>query len=564
MKPEKKSLMRQLKWTVMALSTTMLAVWFLFYVNTSRLIQNYVMNNMEQISEQIISELNRSFLQIEEISFALAKDENVTDFINAKDSVELHTRAFEVERLLERMSGDTPFMDNVIFYNDENKFYRFTGNISNTGVKRMMNLIEKNHITRHIQMKLDDTSYIGYVTDIEQENDYIGTMVMLTDETDIYRLFLQLAKDENMKITLAADGRVILSTQEELLKRTTAQITEEYPYLLHKQVGFTPFEILISYEDTSHEMNYLFLIAMAAMALILLLMLETFLHFWKKKFFIPIQTVISEVEAFESGKGEILSLTGVEHFDGLVTGINEMVERIEEKEKEIYEATASLQEMEIKKQKALIVSLKKQISAHFTVNVLNVIKALAENGDNERAGLLCDGLAFLLRYANAGDSYINCMEEFFVLERYVDIMEIRYPNRFVAEISMEDYLEEMEIPRMLIQPLVENSILHGFSSMKENEKGLVHVYALREQEALLIVIEDNGAGMDREQLSALRENIRHADEETPVEGLSHVAITNIQRRIHFRFGNAYGIEIESEKEKGTRVTMRLPLMQRRP
>ena len=83
-------------------------------------------------------------------------------------------------------------------------------------------------------------------------------------------------------------------------------------------------------------------------------------------------------------------------------------------------------------------------------------------GENEKAGLLCDGLSFLLRYANAGDSYISGMEEFFVLEKYVEIMEIRYPDRFTAEIEMEDALEGVELPRMLLQPIVENSILHGW------------------------------------------------------------------------------------------------------
>lgn len=555
--------MRELKLTVLVLSTAMFAMWFLFYAYMNNMIKNYVIENMEQVSSQIISELSRSFLQLEEVSFALSEAETVIQLMNAEDSIEFHNSTSAVEKVLDGLSVDTSFMDNLIFYNDKEMFYRFSGSISNTGIQRMMNIISKDEIGRHIKLRLDDTNYVGYVANIGQNNCYFGKIVMLTDENDIYRLFQQLAGNEDMKIALAADGKVIVCSEETMIGRETKELMINNSYIIHKQVGFTPFELLVSYEDSNNEISYLFLAAMIVMATILLLILSMFLHFWKKKFFVPLQTVISEVEAFRGGKQEILLLTGMEHFDGLISGINDMVERIQQKEKEIFEATYSLQEAEIKKQKAFIISLKKQISAHFTVNVLNIIKALSATGENEKAGLLCDGLSFLLRYANAGDSFISGMEEFFVLEKYTKIMEIRYPNRFAVEIDMEDYLEELELPRMLLQPIVENSILHGLASMNDREKGTVHVFSIIETDCLKIIIEDNGRGIETDQLTKLIEEIRCANkEDAPVEGLIHVALVNIQRRIVSYFGSEYGILIESEKGKGTKVTVRLPLLNR--
>lgn len=555
--------MRELKLTVLALSTAMFAMWLLFYAYMNNMIKNYVIENMEQVSSQIISELSRSFLQLEEVSFALSEEETVIRLMNAEDSIEFHNSTSAVEKVLDGLSVDTSFMDNLIFYNDKEMFYRFSGSISNTGIQRMMNIISKDEIGRHIKLRLDDTNYVGYVANIGQNNCYFGKIVMLTDENDIYRLFQQLAGNEDMKIALAADGKVIVCSEETMIGRETKELMINNSYIIHKQVGFTPFELLVSYEDSNDEMSYLFLAAMLVMATILLLILLMFLHFWKKKFFVPLQTVISEVEAFRGGKQEILLLTGMEHFDGLVSGINDMVERIQQKEKEIFKATYSLQEAEIKKQKAFIISLKKQISAHFTVNVLNIIKALSATGENEKAGLLCDGLSFLLRYANAGDSFICGMDEFFVLEKYTKIMEIRYPNRFVVEIDMEDYLEELELPRMLLQPIVENSILHGLASMNDREKGAVHVFSILEVDCLKIIIEDNGGGIENNQLTKLIEDIRCANKEDALaEGLTHVALVNIQRRIVSYFGEEYGILIESEKGKGTKVTVRLPILNR--
>lgn len=559
----KKSLIKELKWTVLSLSAAMLAMWFLFYVNIHNVIQKNVMQNMEQVSEQIISELNRSFLQLEEVSFALSQDTNVQSFLLEEDYTEFVNKSASVTETIDNLAENSSFMDNMILYNEQGSFYRFSGTIGNTGVRRMMNLVEKDKLISHIQIRLDSVNYIGYVTAIYKENDRLGTIVMLTNENDIYRLFEQMPENEDMKIAMAADGKVILSNKENYIGKKIEDIRRDTTYMVYKQVGFTPFELMVSYEDSSHEMSMLFMVAMLIMAVLLLLMLEIFLRFWKRKFFVPIQSVISEVEGFEGGKGAVLPMTGIEHFDGLVHGINDMVERIEQKEKEAYQAENSLQKAEIKKQKAMIISLKKQISAHFTVNVLNIIKALSSMGENEKAGLLCDGLSFLLRYANAGDSYISGMEEFFVLEKYVEIMEIRYPDRFTAEIEMEDALEGVELPRMLLQPIVENSILHGIAGYEKEGKGVVRVYNKIDSDCLYIIVEDNGKGMDFSQLERLRAEIKEVNEnQVEVEGLSHVALVNIQRRIHSYFGGEYGISVESTKGIGTTVIVKLPVLQR--
>ncbi len=559
----KKSLIKELKWTVLSLSAAMLAMWFLFYVNIHNVIQKNVMQNMEQISEQIISELNRSFLQLEEVSFALSQDTNVQSFLLEEDYTEFVNKSASVTETIDNLAENSSFMDNMILYNEQGSFYRFSGTIGNTGVRRMMNLVEKDKLISHIQIRLDSVNYIGYVTAIYKENDRLGTIVMLTNENDIYRLFEQMTENEDMKIAMAADGKVILSNKENYIGKKIEDIRRDTTYMVYKQVGFTPFELMVSYEDSSHEMSMLFMVAMLIMAVLLLLMLEIFLRFWKRKFFVPIQSVISEVEGFEGGKGAVLPMTGIEHFDGLVHGINDMVERIEQKEKEANQAENSLQKAEIKKQKTMIISLKKQISAHFTVNVLNIIKALSSMGENEKAGLLCDGLSFLLRYANAGDSYISGMEEFFVLEKYVEIMEIRYPDRFTAEIEMEDALEGVELPRMLLQPIVENSILHGIAGYEKEGKGVVRVYNKIDSDCLYIIVEDNGKGMDFSQLERLRAEIKEVNEnQVEVEGLSHVALVNIQRRIHSYFGGEYGISVESTKGIGTTVIVKLPVLQR--
>ncbi len=560
---EKRSLLNKLKWTIFGLAATLLAMWFLFYVSMRNVLEQYARQTMEQVSLQIMSDLNKSFLQLEQVSFAMSEDEMAYNFVMLENNLDFYIQASKVEQELGALLKEFKLIKHIIIYDHQGRYYRFLGTINNTCISRMMEVLEKDKISRHIQISLDGVNYIGYVDFIYDGQESIGKIVMLMDQKDIDKLLQQFENNEDIEIALAAEQTIIVSNQSSRLKQSIDDFINTTDYAVHKQVGFTPFKLLISYKDTNQSLNFYFITAITVMVVIFLAAVSVFSRFWKNKFFIPIQMVVSQVEQFESGKGEKLVDTGLKHFDGLVRGINDMVERIEQKEKEIYDATYTLQESEIKKQKALIVSLKKQISAHFTVNVLNIIKALATDGENEKAGVLCDGLSYLLRYANAGDSFISCMEEFFVLEKYANIMSIRYPNKFKVEIELMDYQEEILLPRMLLQPIVENSILHGIINEEDKENGIIRVYSIMSSNLVKIVVEDNGRGMDTTALYNLQESICRADKDNiEVEGLSHVALVNIQRRILSYFGEKFRVSIESTLGEGTKVTLTLPICPR--
>ena len=201
--------------------------------------------------------------------------------------------------------------------------------------------------------------------------------------------------------------------------------------------------------------------------------------------------------------------------------------------------------------------LKKQISAHFTVNTLNIVRALIGRGDKETASRICTELSIMLRYANAADEYISLLEEFYVLEQYTEIMQARYPDMIEVQFDEDDSFSDIYLPRMLIQPIVENAIMHGLSA----EGGKLEVNAHTEKDDLFITVSDNGKGMDAEGL----ENVRNAMEEKETSGqggLDHIALVNVRKRIEALFGKEYGLEITSDPQKGTEVTVHLPVVRK--
>lgn len=222
---------------------------------------------------------------------------------------------------------------------------------------------------------------------------------------------------------------------------------------------------------------------------------------------------------------------------------------------ELMESQLRLQNIQIEHQSAVIVSLKKQINAHFTVNSLNSVRALIKKNENERAEEICEGLSGLLQYANAGDEYITVLEEISMLERYLAIMRTRYPGKFSSNLEFDDELAEAKIPRMLLQPVVENAILHGFQNQ---DGGHIHILCETSNNTIRLLVVDNGCGMEKQTLEALRERLQNYTGDDMTQGLSHVALPNIQKRIQTSFGTDYGVTIESGPGKGTRVMLILP------
>lgn len=203
--------------------------------------------------------------------------------------------------------------------------------------------------------------------------------------------------------------------------------------------------------------------------------------------------------------------------------------------------------------------VQKQISAHFAVNVINIIKLLTENGAPEKACEMCDGLAFLLQYANDGDELVDGLDELFILQRYVSIIAVRYQNLFTVTYDIDDNLEDLRLPRMLLQPLVENAVMHGFRYMEQG--GLIVVKAAAEQDALVITVSDNGCGMSPQTLEELETKLHSAPRRADtVYGLNHIALSNIQSRIRYSYGPDFGLTVRSRLNLGTTAILRLPLL----
>ncbi len=556
---KKSNLKTRFRSVLLTLGAAVLMLWSFFYLLTSRNIEERNRAMMGQVSSQVMSVLEKELLRLEYTAFALSESEQVKGFVREETVFAYHQQSHDVSEFLNTLLEPSSIVGNILIYNKDNIYSRFAGTLGNTAAARIGYHLTPQSLPQHLYLELEGSYYVGYARGIYEDNEQTGVIVLLIEELRLLTLFNQYGKTDGISVALVANDTVLVSSINERSGLSADKLLKNSEDSIWRKIGVTPFEVVvISTGSYAADMNQEFLAAVIATASIFTLIILLFIGLWNRFFFSPMLKIMQGVEQLGSTKEAMtLPLIGEANFDGLVEQINAMLFRLDEKSRELLQTQMDLQNTQIEKQKAIIISLKKQINAHFTVNVLNIIKLLAEKREMEQVKEMCDGLSYLLRYANAGDEFVGGMEEFFVLEKYIAIMGIRYRGRFHAEFDVDDRLDSFQIPRMLIQPILENAILHGFQGVKQG--GKLDIRATLEGGCITICIADNGKGMHAAALNTLRQKLAGASEQSmDMEGLDHVALPNIQKRIHSYYGSGYGLVIESEHNQGTTVIVTLP------
>lgn len=192
--------------------------------------------------------------------------------------------------------------------------------------------------------------------------------------------------------------------------------------------------------------------------------------------------------------------------------------------------------------------LQAQINPHFLRNTLLGVKTLVITGKRERAAEMMTAFIEMLNVPLETELKGHSLrEEIEYVKHYLTLMQCRYDTEFDCEIHVEGALEEMIIPSLILQPLVENAIFHGLSG-EEGQIGKISIRAYREEKSVYLVVEDNGAGMTKEVQQTIWTEERH-------NSINSIGLKNVLSRLKYLFGEETRIEIHSEIEKGTKVSI---------
>jgi len=209
------------------------------------------------------------------------------------------------------------------------------------------------------------------------------------------------------------------------------------------------------------------------------------------------------------------------------------------------------------KRKSDLSALQAQINPHFLYNTLDSVIWMAENGKHQEVVKMVTALARLFRISiSRGRNVITVKEELAHAENYLTIQQMRYKDQFEYTFDVDETVLEYKTMKLILQPIIENAIYHGIRQMVD--LGEIAIRAYSEEDKLIFVVEDNGLGMNEDIRSRiLKEYDKHDEKTVRVGG---VGVTNVFERIQLMYGKDYGIQIESEIEEGTKVTLTIPVI----
>ncbi|UOQ86940.1 cache domain-containing sensor histidine kinase [Gracilibacillus salinarum] len=262
----------------------------------------------------------------------------------------------------------------------------------------------------------------------------------------------------------------------------------------------------------------------------------------------PLILLRKKMERVESGDlADRMDLTNNEELNVLIRVYNSMLDSINKLITEVYQSS-------IAEKNAKISALQSQINPHFLYNTLNVMKSSSRVKGVEEVAVLAESLADLFKYTAVGlNRKVMVAEEIEHIHNYMRIQQYRFVGRFDKEISVSEEAKHARIPKLLVQPIVENAVIHGLKHTKKN--GIIRVRIDKEAEFLHIEVTDNGQGMDAETLTTLSERIRNNKVDSDE---TSVGLINVAQRIRLLYGYRYRLEMESEKDRGTRMVMKIP------
>lgn len=309
-----------------------------------------------------------------------------------------------------------------------------------------------------------------------------------------------------------------------------------------------------AYKDIRNIILTCLLIIVVAMAIPAIL-----IHYFTVYFTGRINVLRQEMKKASKEEYDIIpAYEGEDELSEAFADLQVMVQRIKEKDARMYAVKIKEQQLLNEQQVMEMKMLASQINPHFLYNTLESIRMQALTAGNKEVAGSVKLLGKSMRYVleNTGTSSITLQKELDYIETYLNIQKIRFRDRVNYSLVIEEglSLEKYLILPLLLQPVIENAILHGLEQVENNGKIEVRVF-LEEEEYLKIVITDNGCGMTPEELEDLRQKVR----EQRIDTSSSIGLSNINRRIKLCYGDLYGMQIESEPAKGTEVTLTLPV-----
>jgi two-component system sensor histidine kinase YesM len=305
--------------------------------------------------------------------------------------------------------------------------------------------------------------------------------------------------------------------------------------------------ILTPIEEITKQ-HTLFLNITIALSLSLLVVITIISALLSRSITLPVKSLLRSMHNFKRGDfNQQVTVESRDEIGMLGLRYNEMVTELNDLIHKVYVSQTNQKIIELR-------TLQSQIEPHFLYNTLDFIFLNSKiNGDNQTAEVVYS-LSQLFRLSlNKGEDYYSVGSELKQIKAYILIQHARFPDRFRPEYDIDPAIEPYFTLKLLLQPIVENAILHAFNHPMPGRSGKLRISGVLEQDHIRFLIEDNGCGIQAEQVEQLLD--------IPKQSRGGYGIRNVNERLQMLFGSDYALIIDSRLGQGTTVSLRIPRIQ---
>lgn len=550
-------------------------VTFLFFVFLGL---NYVFNVYdEQIyrkSSQILFMSSKGFEEelqkIEEFSFRLSTDSEIQSLLaKLKTSVPIYEKHLIYQMMIDRLiqySGDEQYIQSVHIFDLNEKEYAAGGNTSSIPKNEKLKIVKETAETsgenHWITLQNQNNVLVSARKIRSYKNLNLEPLGTLLIKIDLDHFVEKLPEDwgENERNIFITDGTNVFFSEQPMkqldLKLFPAKNGQGYKIekINHKRYFVTYFHspytnwtywYMIPYNELFIRVR-LIRYFLVVLFFVLFVTMAGFAVYFSKMVTDPIERLAGAMKQVQKGNFQTVDKfvpleLPKDEVGELYRDFTRMIQEIQRLIKENYEKQLLIKETEMK-------ALQSQINPHFLYNTLESINWMAKANQQHSISNMVESLGFLLRNSiSMKESLITIEKELEVVRHYIRIQKFRFEERLDFRIEVPDEVRQFKIPKFTIQPLIENAIKYAL----EPKIGPCQIIlqAFEKDGDFYVVVKDNGPGMDG--LST----VRHVH-----EGKGNgIGINNIEQRIKLFFGSDYGIMIQSQTGKGTKVIVRLPV-----
>ncbi|MBO5060724.1 MAG: histidine kinase [Clostridia bacterium] len=506
-------------------------------------------NMQNQVQRNIEYKLDNA----RKIAEGIGYDEIVQRFLRAKDADSRITLSEQIRSIASKLSITDKTLDAIYIFYDGGKILNYPiGTTSVSAVMLPTDIMQSEDYTGGIGHYLESYLYYSCAVYDNDINNFvfdkrIGTVVVVFDA--------EKAFSENEMVCdyviTDSENNVVMSNSD---NAEAGEVLDKAGFV--EPIAIEGTENFIIFRNENNYRVYLSIRMgiFILIAIIVCIILFFANNMWLYKGFLrPIDTVVREIRAMKAAGGSYMlseDIADNTECEEIIGAINFFIQENEKRNNDILEMKENIYRQETMSKAMEAEYLRQQIKPHFLYNTLGCIRNIAMRNGLDIISVSITSLISILRYGTNSLQNVLIRDELEIIRQYVELLNLRFGNKFLLDVSIDGDLEDTEIAKLLIQPVVENCINHAYRDFD----GLARIDIKFEKhgEYISITVRDYGYGIEEERLFEIVKNL---EKESPKAG--SVGMYNVNKRIKLIYGEDCGLAISSRPGEGTAVTIKI-------